>query len=488
MKKYLKVSFYLCVFLFVLSFFGGIVFAIEAWDGDLVINGFVRNDSAVRLEDGKDGLHGPDPGIGTQEGFSSGDYVMSRNTLQVEGRWELQDNLSLTSIYRWAYEASLQIDDDLEQNMIDAGAGNEINDYEYQNDLRELYVDVSWGAGDAWSMRAGKQQIVWGEALGFRMSDVINPLDYSWNYFYPSWEDIRIPLWGIDLTRRINEKMALELVWLPGTFDDGFESTKFGTAGTNWGPAGYPQLFLDAINGSQPENDISNSELGGRLKTVIGAWDTSLFYFYSRNDNPIFDSDWYAKLLAGRDDFFDFPFNSKFGGSFNVYNSAADAVFRGECVYTVDEPYNPLVPGAAPEMIFEKDTFAYFVAMDKLLTIPAINERNFVYLSMQFEQKYIFDYDKRMDANDMADGDDRQDIITLYTSTGYLYEKLTTSLFLLYITSGEWLINPQVAYDIDDYWSTGIGAQIADADDTGQAFFGGFQDNDQVYAFVKFGF
>lgn len=486
MKKHLRISCCLCVFLIMLVFSGGIAFGMEAWDGKLTINGFLRNDSAVRLEDGDPGLHGPSPGVGTQKGLDAGDYVMCRNTFQLEGRWQLQDNLSLTGIGRGAYEASLQINDELEQNVIDAGAEHRIDDYEYQNDLRELYADFSWG--DGWAMRAGKQQIVWGEALGFRMADVINPLDYSWNYFYPSWEDIRIPLLAIDLSKQITEKSAIELVYLPGTFDDGFESTKFGTAGTNWGPAGYPQLFLDAIKGSEPENDIRNGEFGARLKSLIGAWDTSLFYFYSRNDNPIFDSDWYAKLLQGRDDFFNFPFNNKIGGSFNVYNQCTDAVFRGECVYTIDEPYNPLVPGAAPEVTFEKDTFAYFVAMDKNLTIPLISERNFVYLSMQFEQKYIFDYDDRLDANDMGDGDSHQDIITLYLDTKYLYEKLTPSIFLLYITSGEVLVNPQVTYDFDDYWSTGLGAQIASAANTRQAFYGGFEDNDQVYAFVKFGF
>jgi len=488
MKNYLKLSFFLCVFLVGFSFFGGVVFAIEAWDGKLTINGYLRNDSAVRLEDGEDGLRGPAPAIGTQKGLSSGDYVMSRSTAQVEGRWKLTDNLSLTGIYRGAYEASLQLDNDLKQNMIDAGAGHKIHDYEYQSDLRELYTDVSWGAGNAWNMRAGKQQIVWGEALGFRMSDIINPLDYSWNYFYPSWEDIRTPLWGIDLTRRINEKTTLELVWLPGAFDDGFEPTKFGIAGTNWGPTGYPQLFLDAINASKPENDISNSEFGARLKVILGDWDTSLFWFYSRNDNPIFDSDWLAKMMAGRKDFFNFPFNNKVGGTFNTYSKALDAVFRGECVFTIDEPYNPAVPGAmTPEMKFEKDTFAYFIGMDKLLKIPFINERNFIFLSMQFQQKFIKDFDDRMTTNDMAQ-DSQQTLVTLYVDTKYMFEKLTPSIFFMYNASGEHMVNPQITYDFDDHWTAGIGAHFLDAQNTKEPFFGGFRDNDDVYAFVKFGF
>ncbi|MBT4363923.1 MAG: hypothetical protein HOD17_05490, partial [Desulfobacteraceae bacterium] len=265
MSRYLKM-FVACLFLTVFFVSAGTVCAFEAWDGTLTIGGFIKNDSAWRIQDGEAFLHGPDPNVGTQKGLKSGDYTMCRNTLQIEGTWSPMENLAITAIYRGIYEASLQLDDELKQNVIDAGAMNSIDDYERDSDLREFFADLTWGD---WHMRVGKQQIVWGEALGFRMSDIINPLDYSWHYIFPDWEDIRIPLWGLNLAHKFSEKYTLEFVWLPGAFDTGFKPTKFGTAGTQWGPAGYGQLFLDAIKGpSVPENDISNSEFGLRLKAL----------------------------------------------------------------------------------------------------------------------------------------------------------------------------------------------------------------------------
>ncbi|MBW2370190.1 MAG: hypothetical protein JRH15_20155, partial [Deltaproteobacteria bacterium] len=361
------------------------------------------HDSAFRIEDGKNGLHGPDPGVvGTTRGLEQGDYIMSRNTLQLEGSWTPQDNLSVTAVWRGAYEASLQISSELEQNVIDAGAEHRIDSYEYDSDLREIYVDFAWGD---WAMRAGKQQIVWGEVMGNRMSDIINPLDYSWNYIFSDWEDLRIPLWGVNIAHRFSASHVLELVWLPGAIDNGFEPTKFGTAGTQWGPAGFGQLFLDAIRASVPENDIRNSEFGARLKAMVGSWDTSLFWLRSRNDNPMFDQDWLAKLLAGRMDFFNYPFNNKFGGTFNVYNQKLDTVFAGECVYTVDEPYIPLDIFAHGHVKFESDSFAFFLGATKLQWVPFINTRNKVTIAVQFMQKFILDYDDRMSTYDMAQDD-----------------------------------------------------------------------------------
>ncbi len=471
-----------------IAFSGEIVLAIEAWDGNLQVNGFLRNDSAWRLEDGAYNLHGPTD-WNDAEGLEKGDWVMNRTTLQLEGRWKISDNLSVTGLYRGAYEASLYVDGDLEQHFLDSNVNaprDRQDEYTYHNDIREFYADLSWGD---WAMRIGKQQIVWGEALGFRMSDIINPLDYSWNYFYPSWEDIRIPLWGVDVTRRLGDKAALELVYLPGTFDNGFESTGYGIAGTHWAPGTYQPGFLDNIKTSEPENDISNGEFGARLKLLLGAWDTSLFYFYSRHDNPILDPDWLNRLTVGRSDIYNFPFNSKFGGTFNIYSSFLDAVIRGECVYTFDEPYHSNKPDIylQPMPTFESDTFAYMLAIDKLVKIPFLNERNNFFFSSQFAQKFISDHDVRMDTPD-TDDESSHTIATIYIDTKYMYEKLTPSIFFMYNFSGEYIVNPQVTYDINDYWSIGLGAQIIEADSLADPFFGLHEDNDQVYTFVKFGF
>jgi len=66
--------------------------------------------------------------------------------------------------------------------------------YTQRDALREAYVDSQ--AGD-WSIRAGKQQVVWGTADGMKLLDTINPTDYS-EMAQNQMEDSRIPVWMVN--------------------------------------------------------------------------------------------------------------------------------------------------------------------------------------------------------------------------------------------------------------------------------------------------
>ena len=89
-------------------------------------------------------------------------------------------------------------------------------------------------------IRLGRQQIVWGRTDLFRVLDVINPVDFSRNNIYDELEDIRIPLWMLQLEYRFGatqtfDDLNFSVVW---NFD------KFRPA--NLGQAGTPNIILDA--------------------------------------------------------------------------------------------------------------------------------------------------------------------------------------------------------------------------------------------------
>jgi len=63
--------------------------------------------------------------------------------------------------------------------------------YTQRDPLREAYVDMQQGD---WSIRAGKQQVVWGTADGMKLLDMINPTDYA-EMAQNQMEDSRIPVW-----------------------------------------------------------------------------------------------------------------------------------------------------------------------------------------------------------------------------------------------------------------------------------------------------
>ncbi|WP_421998734.1 DUF1302 family protein [Roseovarius confluentis] len=61
-------------------------------------------------------------------------------------------------------------------------------------ELREAYADIYAGQ---WFVRAGKQQVVWGQADGLRVLDQVNPLSFR-EFIMGDFEDRRIPLWMVN--------------------------------------------------------------------------------------------------------------------------------------------------------------------------------------------------------------------------------------------------------------------------------------------------
>ena len=73
--------------------------------------------------------------------------------------------------------------------------------YTQRDALREAYMDMERGD---WSIRAGKQQVVWGTADGMKLLDAINPTDYS-EMAQNQMEDSRIPVWMLNGERSLND-------------------------------------------------------------------------------------------------------------------------------------------------------------------------------------------------------------------------------------------------------------------------------------------
>lgn len=83
-------------------------------------------------------------------------------------------------------------------------------------ELRELYLDGPLGPA---FVRIGKQQIVWGQADGLRVLDVVNPFSFR-EFVWPDPQDRRIPLWAVKTEAPIGAA-TLQLLWLPDpTYDE----------------------------------------------------------------------------------------------------------------------------------------------------------------------------------------------------------------------------------------------------------------------------
>ena len=80
--------------------------------------------------------------------------------------------------------------------------------YTQRDTLREAYVDMEQGD---WSIRAGKQQVVWGTADGMKLLDMINPSDYG-EMAQNQMEDSRVPVWMINAETTAEDGTELQVV------------------------------------------------------------------------------------------------------------------------------------------------------------------------------------------------------------------------------------------------------------------------------------
>jgi len=135
----------------------------------------------------------------TQSGIGIGAATTSSQTAESHG----------ADIFKTATNARIFIDGDVNDladgssfhvelnGFFDAeGVGDydQNENYTQRDVLREAYIDTEF---ENVSIRAGKQQVVWGTADGMKLLDAINPTDYS-EMAQNQMEDSRIPVWMIN--------------------------------------------------------------------------------------------------------------------------------------------------------------------------------------------------------------------------------------------------------------------------------------------------
>jgi len=100
----------------------------------------------------------------------------------------------------------------VELNLMTDGKGTSNYDsnesYTQRDVLREAYVDSQ--VGD-WSLRTGKQQVVWGTADGMKLLDMINPTDYS-EMAQNQMEDSRIPVWMVNAEKDLEDGSNVQVI------------------------------------------------------------------------------------------------------------------------------------------------------------------------------------------------------------------------------------------------------------------------------------
>ncbi len=229
-------------------------------------------------------------------------------------RADFDDNISPGKPQRW--------------ERADYARPHDLSD-DIQLELRELYWDTT--IGDAF-LRLGKQQIVWGQADGLKVLDVLNPQSFR-EFILDDFEDSRIPLWSANAEIPVGEGL-LQLVWIPETtYDELAEpGATFDFTSSRIVPALPQDTAITKFLQVKPSRLVKDSDFAIKYSLFTNGWDLSVNYAYHYVDRPV------TRVVAsgpGLEIEQSFERTHLLGGTFS--NVFGDFTLRGEIGFSTDQ-------------------------------------------------------------------------------------------------------------------------------------------------------
>lgn len=158
-----------------------------------------------------------------------------------------------------------------------------ISDNNYMADIPAMYLD--WQKGPLW-VRAGQQQIAWGEALFFRVADLANGLDLRRHVFFDlgaeEYADERMSAPGVRVSYQINNSWEIEgfaQMFQPSILPNNFSPFNLITNGFKMNFEDGYDLVDDKVN--------AGFRLQGQSLGKDGSWGIQAFAVTRHDPNPI---------------------------------------------------------------------------------------------------------------------------------------------------------------------------------------------------------
>lgn len=326
-------------------------------------------------------------------------------------------------------------------------------------------------------VKLGLQQVVWGQADGLRVLDVINPLDYR-EFILEDFIDSRRPLWLARADAPVG-KGSLQLIWvpyfapsrLPGPDDEFGLGPSFGlgliSAAT--GNANLPLLPFRVESTGRPAYQLKSSQFGGRYSRSIGAWDLTANYFYGWEDVPT--SYLRGVALAPSPTLVIKPrYDRK-----EVFGGTAATNF-GAVVLRLEAGWNRN-KSAAVTTLPPVTGFAKFGQFSSVVGVD-YSARTWLWISGQYFLQFVSAPQSQLlfpRYNHLA---------SIYFRTNFLRETLRPEFFVLTgLNQQQYLLRPRVTKTVGDHWSVSLGADFFGGRPTN--IFGYFDTRDRAVLELK---
>lgn len=400
-------------------------------------DGYVKNSTAIRLEE-------PDR------------FVKIDNRLKLTYSDWLSDNVGLTLTGLVVYDAVYDVEDDLEVE--------DEEEYRAYADVREAFIDLTLGDFD---MRFGRQHITWGKTDGFRITDLVNPLDLR-EFGLADFLDSKIPLWMAKIDWYFSMDYALQFLVIPD-----LRFTELAHAGSEYAFAQptFPTGVRPVVNETkEPETSVENTEYGVKLSGYYEGWDFTLNYFYTWDDAPTVKKN----INRQTGTLSVAPEHERLhivGGT--VATQLWDAVVRAEIAAHLGR-YFSVGDMTVPDMVVDKSFLSYALAWERsLLEVDWL---------VQFLQEMILDYE------DAITDDEVNTRVTLRGSKRFINDTLEIALTAAYgANDDEFLLRPTISYDITDVVEIKGGVDLFEGGNE-DSLIGQFDDRDRLYAELKYSF
>jgi Protein of unknown function (DUF1302) len=410
---------------------------VPEWTKSLRVRGRVAEDVAYRLHD-------------------PGDIAKLRTTGWLDGKYTFSEAASLRVAARAWYDAAVDATGRYPANVA--------RDQRTELDLREALLSASSGAFD---VRLGRQQIVWGEAIGTFVTDVVNPKDFR-EFVLPDFSEIRIPIWAVDATYRLGRGVSVEGVWTP---DARFNKLPKLGAEFQFAPPAYrfgnPVVRLPD---NPDEFTLARSEGGFRLSVLAGGWDTSLIYYDEADKNPVFFQRRVPQFR--RPDVIELePRHARLhvvGAT--LAKSLEPVVLRSEVALAMGKRYVTTDPRDGDGLV-RRDTLDYLIGVDYTIA-EAVD------VGLQLGQKILMG-----PATNVAGAGVEARVTTsatLRVATGFLANTLSpTLLFVVNANRADYRVSVKIDYAVTGALTLSIGADVFEG--PRRTLYGQFDGNDRVF-------
>jgi hypothetical protein len=324
--------------------------------------------------------------------------------------------------------------------------------------VREAYIDLFLPSLD---LRIGKQAIVWGQAEGAFITDIVSPQELR-SFILADFREVRMGI-GAVKADYFAGPFTIQGVWIPW-----FVPTKQPEADSIWynNPLGVvPGSFI------LPEKSVENSEIFGRISYFGSALNAELMAGYAWDDLPVLSGTVNPadpSLLEAS-----YQRYTVAGGSFST--TLGSTVLRAEAAAYLDRTFTRMESTGPPPVLGTS-------RHHELQALAGLDRSLF---GVAFSGQYIFQYIHNWDSSLMTD--EYRHTATFRVRNSFASDTLTLQLFGYFgFDPFDLLLRPSLTWSLEDGVELETGAELFLGD--GEGKFGTYSDNSMAYISLRWYF